>query len=180
MLTNLDPHTNVLRTTAAVFSAAVGGADSVTALPYDAALESYDPFARRIARNSQTILIEEAGLAHVADPGAGSGAVEALTEALAAAGWERFRAIEKEGGLLAAILSGSVQRSIAETRDRRLEQLRQNEIQIVGANVFRDRSAKPLAAAKSKAAALPNGAGALKAEQLRFVRLSEASEAADA
>jgi methylmalonyl-CoA mutase len=180
MLTGIDPHTNMLRTTAAVFSAAVGGADSITALPFDAVLASNDPFARRIARNGQTILVEEAGLAHVADPGAGSGAIEALTRSMAEAAWDRFRAIEKEGGLLAAVLSGSMQRSIAATRDQRLARVRENEIQIVGANVFRDLSAKAPRPFSGTAASGSDGKAAMTAEPLRFIRLSEASETANA
>jgi methylmalonyl-CoA mutase len=179
MLSGLDPHTNILRITAAVFSAAVGGADSVTALPYDTTLGSHDAFARRIARNSQTILIEEAGIARVADAGAGSGAVEALTRGLAETAWNRFRAIEKEGGLLAAVLSGSVQRSIAAMRDKRLSEVARNEIQIVGANVFRDRSANP-PAPRPVAPGIASGATAVTAEALQFIRLSEASETAHA
>ena len=81
MMTKRDPHGNIVRGTIAALAAAVGGADAVTVLPFSAALGIPDAFARRIARNTQTILIEEANLHRVADPAAGSGAIESLTDA---------------------------------------------------------------------------------------------------
>ena len=87
MMTKRDPHGNIVRGTIAAFAAAVGGADAVTVLPFSAALGVPDAFARRIARNTQTILIEEANIHRVADPAAGSGAIEALTDALCETAW---------------------------------------------------------------------------------------------
>ncbi len=77
MMTKRDPHGNIVRATIAALAAATGGADAVTVLPFSAALGLPDAFARRIARNTQTILIEESNLHRVADPAAGSGAIEA-------------------------------------------------------------------------------------------------------
>jgi methylmalonyl-CoA mutase len=107
MMTRRAPHLNILRTTCAALAAGIGGADSVAVLPFSAAVGLPDAFARRIARNSQIILLEESGMARVEDPAGGSGTVEAVTEALAQKAWEGFRAIEAEGGLLAALRSGS-------------------------------------------------------------------------
>ena len=73
MMTALDPHTNILRTTAAVFGAALGGADRITVLPFSLAQGLPDEFARRIARNTQTILQEESQLWRVSDPASGAG-----------------------------------------------------------------------------------------------------------
>ncbi|CAB4697481.1 MAG: methylmalonyl-CoA mutase [Actinobacteria bacterium] len=94
MMSKYDPWVNMLRTTVAAFAAGVGGADSVTVLPFDSALGRPDAFGRRIARNTSALLIDEAHVAHVADPAGGSYAVEKLTDDLALAGWEVFGAIE--------------------------------------------------------------------------------------
>lgn len=102
-----DPEMNILRATSAAFAAAVGGADSITVLPFDLVAGGNDSHARRLARNTQTILAEEAHLFRVADPGAGSGAIETLTAMFAETAWKRFQAIEKDGGILAAINGGS-------------------------------------------------------------------------
>src|SRR5262249_38484972 len=79
MMTRRDPYVTLLRTTIAVAAAGLGGADSITALPHTAPLGLPDAFARRVARNTQLILLEESNLAKVADPAAGSGAIEDIT-----------------------------------------------------------------------------------------------------
>ena len=67
-MTRDDAYVNILRATIAVFSAGVGGADAITVLPFTAARGLPDRFARRVARNTQLVLLDEAGIAHVADP----------------------------------------------------------------------------------------------------------------
>jgi methylmalonyl-CoA mutase len=136
MMTRHDVHTNILRTTSAAFAAGIGGADSVTVLPFTAALGLPDAFARRVARNLQIILIEEAGLARVADPGAGSGAVEAMTATLAEAAWEKFRTIEAEGGLIAALRSGAFQGDIARMREARAGKIARRGNPLTGVSEF--------------------------------------------
>ena len=79
MMTRHDPYVNMLRTTIAITAAGLGGADNIAALPHTAANGLPDAFARRVARNAQLILLEESSLAKVADPAAGSGAIEDLT-----------------------------------------------------------------------------------------------------
>ena len=86
MMTRRDPWVNMLRTTLATLAAGVGGADAVTVLPFDHALGLPDAFARRIARNTSTILVEESHLSRVIDPAGGSWYVERLTDELAAGG----------------------------------------------------------------------------------------------
>lgn len=102
MMTRHDAWTNMLRVTTSGYAAGVGGADAVTTLPLTDALGQPTQFARRIARNTQHLLIEECGLAHVADPAAGSWAAEALTDQLARAAWVLFQEIERRGGLVSA------------------------------------------------------------------------------
>ena len=79
MLTQRDAYVNMLRATMATFSAGLGGANAITVLPHTLALGLPDPFARRVARNTQLVLLEESNLAKVADPAAGSGGIETLT-----------------------------------------------------------------------------------------------------
>ena len=119
MMTARDPYVNMLRTTAAVTAAGVGGADSVTALPFTLALGLPDRFARRVARNMQLILLEESNLYRVSDPAAGSGGSEHLTTEMAKGAWTLFQQIEAAGGLAAALEQGLVQKKIAETRSAR-------------------------------------------------------------
>ena len=106
MMTRRDPWVNILRTTVGCFAAAAGGAQSITVLPFDAALGLPDDFARRMARNTQAVIADESHLGRVVDPGGGSWYVEALTEQLAGAAWEKFTMLERAGGALAALDSG--------------------------------------------------------------------------
>ena len=99
MMARLDPHTNILRATAAVFGAGLGGADTFTVLPFSIAQGLPNAFARRMARNTQLILLEESQLWRVADPASGSGYVEALTHDLCERAWAIFQGIEKSGKL---------------------------------------------------------------------------------
>src|SRR5262249_15873203 len=94
MMTRRDPYVNMLRTTIAAAAAGLGGADSLSALPHTATLGLPDAFARRVVRNTQLILLEESNLAKVADPAAGSGAIEDITVKLCAAAWTLFQEIE--------------------------------------------------------------------------------------
>ncbi len=97
MLSKYDPYVNMLRTTVAAFAAGVGGADSVTVLPFDSPLGRPEGFGRRIARNISHLLIDESHVAQVADPAGGAFAVEKLTDDLAHAGWEELGRLESDG-----------------------------------------------------------------------------------
>jgi len=136
MLSKRDPWVNMLRTTMATFVAGIGGADSCTALPFSAALGLPDGFARRIARNQQTVLIEESNLWRVSDPAAGAGGYEALTDQLCDAAWDRFQEIEKEGGIIAALASGAIQSRIANAREERARGVAVRKVQLTGTNEF--------------------------------------------
>lgn len=132
MLGAREPMMDLVRATTGAFAAAAGGADAITVLPPMIADRA---FAARMARNVQLILGEESSLARTADPGAGSGAVEALTAELAAEAWGLFTRIEAEGGLAAAIRSGLVIDAVATARDGRLEAVARRRIPLVGINV---------------------------------------------
>lgn len=131
-----DPHTNILRATIAAFAAAVGGADSIAVLPFDGVPGPATPAARRLARNTQLLLRDEAHLARVGDPGAGAGAVEALTDALAAEAWALLQSIEGEGGLVAAIRSGSFPARVAATAGARAGDILHGDRHIVGSSMY--------------------------------------------
>lgn len=93
-----DPHNNILRTTTEAMSAVLGGADSIYIVPFDECYNVGDETSRRLARNTQIILKQEAHLARVADAGGGSYYLEALTESIARRAWEQLQRIEAAGG----------------------------------------------------------------------------------
>ncbi|WP_222267380.1 methylmalonyl-CoA mutase subunit beta [Modestobacter marinus] len=136
MTTRHDPWVNLLRTTVACFAAGVGGADVVTVQPFDAALGLPDAFARRIARNTQSLLLEEAHLARVIDPAGGSWYAESLTESLAQAAWSWFTEIERAGGLAAALSSGLVGSRIGAAWAERAERIARRTEAVTGVSEF--------------------------------------------
>ena len=115
MMTAHDPQTNLIRTTVAAFAASVGGADSIAVRPFTSAAAAPDRFARRLARTTQLLLIEEAHIHRAADAGAGSGTVEALTDALCEAAWAGFQRIEREGGIVEGLRRGRLAETIGTT-----------------------------------------------------------------
>ncbi len=138
MMTRRDPYVNVLRSTVAVFAAGVGGADAITVLPFTATLGLPDRFARRIARNTQLILLEESNIAKVNDPTAGSGGTEDLTEQLCAAAWALFQEIEKTGGAAAALEQGLIQNQVAAARAERDKNIARRKDALTGTSEFPD------------------------------------------
>jgi methylmalonyl-CoA mutase len=113
MMTARDPYVNVMRGAAAAFSAGLGGADSVSVLPHTLAAGLPDSLTRRLARNAQLILLRESSLGFVADPAAGAGAFEAMTDALCQKAWRLFQEIEGQGGLPSALANGVFQQQVA-------------------------------------------------------------------
>ncbi|ANY77647.1 methylmalonyl-CoA mutase [Microvirga ossetica] len=136
MTTRRDPWVNMLRTTVAAFSAGIGGADGITVLPFTAALGLPDAFARRIARNTQLILLDESNLARVADPAAGAGGFEALTDALCEKAWALFQEIEREGGILESLKGDKLQARIAAVRAQREKAAATRKEPITGTSEF--------------------------------------------
>ncbi|WP_328581260.1 methylmalonyl-CoA mutase family protein [Streptomyces sp. NBC_00370] len=136
MMTRRDPWVNMLRTTVAALAAGLGGADSVTVLPFDQEFGLSDAFARRIARNTSTILLEESHLGRVVDPAGGSWYVERLTDDLAKAGWAWFQEIERAGGQRAALRSGLIGERIADTWRERSHRLATRREPVTGVSEF--------------------------------------------
>ena len=115
MMTARDPYVNIMRGAIAAFSAGLGGADSVCVLPHTLAVGLPDGLARRLARNGQLMLLRESNLGFVADPAAGAGGFEALTQALAEKGWAIFQEYREPG------------RASGRARSRRFQRDRQRE-----------------------------------------------------
>jgi methylmalonyl-CoA mutase len=138
MMTRRDPYVNMLRSAIAVAAAGLGGADAITVLPHTAPLGLPDAFARRAARNTQLVLLEESNLARVADPAAGSGALEAITAKLCAAAWSAFQDMEKPGGVWAALEAGLVQQNVAAVRAERQKAFGRGKDILTGTNAYPD------------------------------------------
>jgi methylmalonyl-CoA mutase len=132
-----DAAVNIVRSTVACFSAAVGGADAITVLPHDAvANTSASDLATRLARNTQTVLELESNVARVIDPAGGSWYLERLTDELAERAWDVFQEVETAGGIRAAVEQGIVDDRIAGTRAARASDVDHRRTPIIGVSAF--------------------------------------------
>ncbi|WPX39357.1 methylmalonyl-CoA mutase family protein [Akkermansia sp. N21116] len=135
-ISKVDPWVNMLRGTSQAFSAFLGGVDSLDILPFDCAVRMPDEFSRRIARNTQLILLGECNLDKVVDPAGGSWYIESLTNEVARKVWDMFRSIEQEGGIIKALQAGTVQKRVNATAAKRYEMADQRRQSIVGVNQY--------------------------------------------
>ena len=173
MLTQRDPYVNMLRATMATFSAGLGGANAITVLPHTLARGLPDAFARRIARNTQLILLEESNLAKVGDPAAGSGGIEALTGELCEAAWALFQETEKAGGLFAVLEQNVLQRKVAATRAAREVNVAKRRDVLTGASEFPNLHENDIAVLDAKPIVLPAyGEAKFKFDSLPPMRLA--------
>ncbi len=144
MITRDDPYVNLLRGTIAAFAAAVGDAEIVTVLPFDAAHGLPTKASRRFARNTQLLAMEESNIGRVNDPAGGSYYVEELTARIAEKAWTKFQALEKSGGMSAAVVTGAVRDQIAATSAERATRLATRKQPITGVSAFPLRSEPPV------------------------------------
>ncbi|MGQ8338749.1 methylmalonyl-CoA mutase small subunit [Sunxiuqinia sp. A32] len=131
-----DPYVNMLRTQTEAMSAALGGADSITVLPFNAIYEDPTTFSDRIARNQQLLLKEESHFDKIVDPGAGSYYIEELTASIADEAWKLFLEIQDKGGFLAAAKEGFIQAKVKEMATKRDMNIATRRENLLGINQF--------------------------------------------
>jgi methylmalonyl-CoA mutase len=134
--TIFDPHVNILRTTTEAFSAIAGGINSLQISPYDSLFSVPDNFSRRIARNVQIVLKEEAHFGNTIDAAGGSYFVEKLTEELAQNAWKLFQQIEKNGGMIESLKNNFIQDEIDKVYQQRAKDVAKRKSVIVGTNMY--------------------------------------------
>lgn len=177
MLAARDAWTNMIRLTAAGFGAAVGGADAIVLGAFTDAIGPATAFGRRQSRNTQLVLMEEAHVGRVADPAAGSGYIEALTDEIGRAAWAQFQAIEAKGGIIAALTEGLVADAVEKANAAR------GPLKIVGVTAFPPDKEAPVEVERASpkpveapSVRLPGPDGACP--PLKPMRLSQAHEVA--
>ncbi|MGI5843698.1 MAG: methylmalonyl-CoA mutase family protein [Candidatus Xenobium sp.] len=171
-----DPYTNLIRSTVEAFAGICGGADALCIEPMDAAAGGGVLSSRRHAVSQALVLLEEASLHRVVDPGAGSSYLEVLTDEIAQKAWSYLQAIEKAGGMTAALREGIPQQEAAATAERRLQALSGGRGSLVGVSHYAVPAEPPASAPSAEPPEAPAGAG----ETVRRVqpqRLAAAFEA---
>ncbi|HEV3178811.1 MAG TPA: methylmalonyl-CoA mutase [Stellaceae bacterium] len=143
-LTEQDPYNNIVRTTIEALAAVLGGTQSLHTNSFDEAMALPTPFSAQIARNTQLIIAEEAGITHVVDPLGGSYYVESLTQSVASAAMDLIDEVEKLGGMTKAVEQGLPKLRIEEAAARRQARLDRGEEAIVGVNRYKSGGMPPV------------------------------------
>ena len=174
--TGMLPRRSKKHTALICAAAGLGGADAISTLPFTMAGGLPDRFARRVARNTQLILLEESSLAKVADPAAGSGGIEDLTAKLCTSAWSLFQEIERAGGIAAALEQNLMQKKVAVSRADRERALKEGREALTGSTIFPNAEDVPpvvLGVPPVQVPALPK---AVEFEPLASMRLAEPFE----
>ena len=135
MMTDVDVHTNLLRTTAAALGAVVGGADVLTVLPFDVHAERPSALGERLARNISHLMAGESFLTRDADAAAGAFAVEELTRRVSTAAWAEFQRLD--GDLAGALGDGSLESQWQTAAAQREADIESGARIVVGVNKYR-------------------------------------------
>ena len=171
-----DPYNNMLRNTSASMAGIIGGAESISVKPHDAAFKGATGFSERIARNVPLVLHHESYFGEMGDVAAGSYFLEALTEEMAQKAWDIFRDIESQGGYVAALRSGRLQKLVHAQAAAENEQVTSGEKKVLGVNLYLKEGEK-MAGQVERAMFCSNRRGDTEVAPIRMQRRSEVLEA---
>ena len=162
----LDQHNNILRTTTEAMSAIIGGANSISILPFDSAFGTSTEFSERIAINIQHILREETFLNKVNDIANGAYYIESITDELVEKSLTLFKEIEQKGGFLANIKNGLIQDTIHQVAQNQQQLFVDGKKTLLGVNKHQNNTPQELPKIKTKDLIKETQIKAL--EQVRF------------
>jgi methylmalonyl-CoA mutase N-terminal domain/subunit len=150
-LTAQQPDNNIVRTAVEALAAVLGGTNSLHTNALDEVLALPSEKAAEIAVRTQQVLMEETGVANVADPLGGSWYIEALTDRLEAQAEEIFAQIKAmspdgtmTGGILRGIEDGWFMAEIAEAAFDYQRAVEKGDKRVVGVNCHTDTTEKPV------------------------------------
>jgi methylmalonyl-CoA mutase N-terminal domain/subunit len=150
-LTAQQPENNIVRTAVEALAAVLGGTNSLHTNALDEVLALPTDKAAEIALRTQQVLLEETGVAHVADPLGGSWFVEALTDRMEAQAEELFATIRglgddgtMTGGLLRGIDDGWFISEIGDASFAQQRALEDGRRHVVGVDVHTASNESPL------------------------------------
>lgn len=130
-----DYNVNLLRTTSECMSAILGGANTISNVSYDAIYHKSNEFGERIARNQLLILQQESYLQEGQNIADGSYYIDSLTQQLAENALILFKQLEKSGGFLKHLKTGTIQKKIKENSKKEEKGILNKEIILLGTNL---------------------------------------------
>ena len=150
-LTAQQPDNNVVRTAIEALAAVLGGTNSLHTNALDEVLALPSEKAAEIALRTQQVIMEETGVANVADPLGGSWYLEALTDRLEEQAEDIFARIRRmsqddtiTSGILRGIEDGWFMAEIAEASFAYQRALEKGSKRVVGVNCHTDTVEQPV------------------------------------
>ena len=143
-LTSRQPYNNVVRTALQAMAAVLGGTNSLHTNSLDEALALPTAEAATLALRTQQIIAYETGVTEIVDALGGSYFVEKLTKDMEDEARAYFDAIDRMGGMVAAIERGFPQQEVAESAYRFQQAVERREKVIVGVNEFVQEDEPPI------------------------------------
>lgn len=131
-----DYNVNMLRTTTECMSTILGGAQTISNLPYDHLFLKTNEFGERIARNQLVILKEESHFNNAQHIANDSYYIESITKQIATKALALFKEIEKTGGFIKQLKQGTIQRKIAESAKKEQAQFDDGTLVLLGSNKY--------------------------------------------
>ncbi len=131
-----EPYNNLIRTTVEAMAAVMGGTQSLHTNSFDEAIGLPTDFSAAMARSTQLILSEEAGLRSVVDPWGGSYMMETLTDDLEREAAAIIDEVEALGGMAKAVGSGMPKQRIEQAATRKQARIDGGADTIVGVNKY--------------------------------------------
>ena len=139
-LTAQQPDNNIVRVALQAMAAVLGGTQSLHCNGRDEALGLPTEEAARIALRTQQIIAAESGVTRSVDPVGGAWTIETTCDRLEEEALAILDAIDQQGGVLAAVESGWIQREIQESAYRTQQAIDAGDEVVVGVNRFASES----------------------------------------
>ena len=135
-LTAQQPDNNIVRVALQALAAVLGGTQSLHCNGRDEALGLPTEEAARLALRTQQIIAAETGVVREVDPVGGAWAVEQLTNRIERDATALIARIDEQGGGLAALEAGLIQREIQESAYRAQQAVDSGAATVVGVNRY--------------------------------------------
>lgn len=131
-----DPYVNMLRNASEAFSGAIANVDSLEVVAFDEAIRPSDEFSRRVSRNVQYFLLDEAHVNDPIDPAGGSWYVEVLTDKIAKLAWEKFAHIIEKQEMSSFIKEGLANELVVSKYEEQFKDMARRKKVLVGINQY--------------------------------------------
>jgi len=139
-----QPQVNLVRVAYQALAAVLGGCQSLHTNSMDETLALPSEHAATLALRTQQVLAHETGVTNTVDPLGGSYFVEDFTRRMKEEAHAYFRAIDEQGGMIAAIENGYFRRQIADAAFAQQKAIDSSEKLIVGVNAFEQSNDEPI------------------------------------